>query len=174
VSSLSQGNLYAPLRSVLKRRIRGALSNSVSPVHSESSALRGTRHWSPGLCQHSIYTTGFQCLRFHNAIAENNYAAHWKDGKGGELFICHSSAERVFERRHWSPGLCKHSIYFLDARVPLCGSEGIFVDARVPQRDLGGIKLDFRVPRFDFRGIKLDFRVPSHTSEGTKTDLEVE
>jgi hypothetical protein len=39
-------------------------SHSVSAVRSESSALRGTRHWSPGLGKHSRFTTGFQCLRF--------------------------------------------------------------------------------------------------------------
>jgi hypothetical protein len=29
-----------------------------------------------------IYTTGFQCLRFTNTIAEFICAAHWNDGLG--------------------------------------------------------------------------------------------
>jgi hypothetical protein len=43
---------------------KGDYSKSVSAVRSESSALRGTRHWSPGLGRHLLYRTGFQCLRF--------------------------------------------------------------------------------------------------------------
>jgi hypothetical protein len=39
------------------------------------------------------------------------WAAHWKDGLGEVLSFRLSSAERVFEHRHWSPGLGMHSIY---------------------------------------------------------------
>jgi hypothetical protein len=89
-----------------------------TPRLSESSALRGTRHWSPRLCMHLIFKTGFQCLRFHKAINEFNYASHWKDKWGHALqqnisfSVSPVRSESLALRgtRHWSPGLCTHSI----------------------------------------------------------------
>jgi hypothetical protein len=52
--------------------------------------------------------TGFQCLRL---TGQSLGSIALRTGMTDKIPVCLSSAERVFECRHWSPGLGKYSVF---------------------------------------------------------------
>jgi hypothetical protein len=110
--SATQGNHYIQLRCALERRT-GLLSKSVSPaLHAAFKRVFERRHWSPGFGTHERYKTGFQC----RVPRRDSEGCALERQRGtcvtkSALKIGHSSAQRVFERRHWSPGFGTHERY---------------------------------------------------------------
>jgi hypothetical protein len=93
------------------------------------------RHWSPGPCKHSVFETGFQCLRFTRQSLCSSTLRTGKTDVRTSLSVTpalHAAFKRVFERRHWSPGLGKQSIYTtgFQCRVPRSDSEGSALERR--------------------------------------------